>query len=125
MLDHTAMRILIVGATETIGQAVAAELEHTHELLRASSSQAPLRVDISDPASIQERFVDEYLIDLNGTQAAVRAGYSAATANRIAAELLSQPDIQEELRKAKHPLSERTQIRQKRVLQELSALALS
>jgi len=47
------MRILIVGATGTIGQAVAAELEHTHELLRASYSKAPLKVDIGDPSSIK------------------------------------------------------------------------
>ncbi len=41
----------------------------------------------------QQRFVEEYLIDLNGTQAAIRAGYSAKTANRISSENLSKPDI--------------------------------
>ena len=41
----------------------------------------------------QQRFCDEYLIDLNATQAAIRAGYSKKTANRIATENLSKPVI--------------------------------
>ncbi len=43
----------------------------------------------------QRRFCDEYLIDLNATQAAIRAGYSKKTANRIATENLSKPVIKE------------------------------
>jgi phage terminase small subunit len=42
-----------------------------------------------------QRFCDEYLIDLNATQAAIRAGYSEKTARSIAAENLAKPDIQE------------------------------
>lgn len=41
----------------------------------------------------QKKFCVEYLIDLNGTQAAIRAGYSKKTANRIANQLLSKLDI--------------------------------
>ena len=41
----------------------------------------------------QEMFCREYLIDLNATQAAIRAGYSVKTANRIAAKLLSKVDV--------------------------------
>jgi len=41
----------------------------------------------------QQRFVDEYLIDLNATQAAIRAGYSEKTAKVIGSENLSKPDI--------------------------------
>lgn len=41
-----------------------------------------------------QRFCDEYLIDLNATQAAIRAGYSEKTARTIAAENLTKPDIQ-------------------------------
>ena len=41
----------------------------------------------------QQRFCDEYLIDLNATQAAIRAGYSAKTAGVIAAENLKKPNI--------------------------------
>lgn len=43
----------------------------------------------------QKRFCDEYIIDCNGTQAAIRAGYSEKTANRIAAENLTKPDIKQ------------------------------
>lgn len=41
----------------------------------------------------QERFVAEYLIDLNGTQAAIRAGYSPVRADVTASELLKRPDV--------------------------------
>ena len=43
----------------------------------------------------QQRFCDEYLIDLNATQAALRAGYSAKTAYRTGADNLKKPQIQE------------------------------
>lgn len=42
----------------------------------------------------QKRFCDEYLIDLNATQAAIRAGYSKKTANRTGSENLSKPVIE-------------------------------
>lgn len=41
----------------------------------------------------QARFVEEYLLDLNGTQAAIRAGYSAKFANRQASQLLAKPQV--------------------------------
>lgn len=43
----------------------------------------------------QQRFCDEYLIDLNATQAAIRAGYSEKTARQIATENLAKPYIKE------------------------------
>jgi hypothetical protein len=43
----------------------------------------------------QRRFVDEYLIDLNATQAAIRAGYAVKTANREGSRLLSNVDVGE------------------------------
>ena len=43
----------------------------------------------------RQKFVDEYLMDLNATQAAIRAGYSARTANEQAARLLANVSIQE------------------------------
>ena len=49
----------------------------------------------------QEMFCREYLIDLNATQAAIRAGYSAKTANRIAAQNLSKLDIQNRIAELK------------------------
>ena len=45
----------------------------------------------------QERFVDEYLLDLNATQAAIRAGYSKRSARAIGAENLTKPNIQQRI----------------------------
>lgn len=49
----------------------------------------------------QEMFCREYLIDLNATQAAIRAGYSAKTANRTASENMSKPDVQSRIAELK------------------------
>lgn len=71
----------------------------------------------------QKRFVEEYLIDLNATQAAIRAGYSEKTARQIANENLTKPYIQEEIQKAKAERAERTKISADRVVQELAHIA--
>ena len=71
----------------------------------------------------QQRFVDEYLKDLNATQAAIRAGYSAKTAYAIAEKLLRKAEIQQAVQDAKKARSKRTEITQDRVLQELARLA--
>ncbi len=47
----------------------------------------------------QQRFCDEYLIDLNATQAAIRAGYSKKTAKQIGQENLTKPDLQDYIKK--------------------------
>lgn len=73
----------------------------------------------------QKLFVEEYLVDLNATQAAIRAGYSVKTANRIGAENLSKPDIQKEIEKRRKDRERRTEITQDRVLQELAAIAFA
>jgi phage terminase small subunit len=65
----------------------------------------------------QQRFVEEYLIDLNATQAAIRAGYSAETARSIGSENLTKPDIQEAIATAMDERSKRTEITQDYVLQ--------
>jgi len=64
----------------------------------------------------QERFVAEYLIDLNATQAAIRAGYSAKTANVIGPENLVKPCVAEAITAATKARSERTEITQDYVL---------
>lgn len=56
----------------------------------------------------QERFVEEYLVDLNGTQAAIRAGYSPKTANEQASVMLTKPNIQEAVQAQRAKVSERT-----------------
>lgn len=70
----------------------------------------------------QARFCEEYLIDLNATQAAIRAGYSEKTANRIASELLSKLDIQEKITELKAERAKRTEMTQDSVIQELAAV---
>lgn len=72
----------------------------------------------------QKNFIDEYLLDLNATQAAIRAGYSRKTANRIGPQLLVKTCIQEELAKAMQRRAKRTEITADRVLKELAAIAL-
>ncbi|WP_273761548.1 terminase small subunit [Aeromonas hydrophila] len=66
-----------------------------------------------------ERFCHEYVIDLNGTQAAIRAGYSAKTANRIANQLLSKLDIQSRIAELKSARNEELKIDANYVLRRL------
>ncbi|MYD94572.1 MAG: terminase small subunit [Chloroflexi bacterium] len=73
----------------------------------------------------QQRFVDEYLVDLNATQAAVRAGYSARTANRMGSENLSKPVIQDAVQKALKRRAQRTEITADNVLREYARLAFA
>lgn len=70
----------------------------------------------------QRTFCEEYLIDLNATQAAIRAGYSEKTASEIGYENLRKPQIVEHITKLQQERSERTQITADSVLQELAKL---
>jgi phage terminase small subunit len=67
----------------------------------------------------QSRFVDEYLIDLNATQAAIRAGYSEKTAGRTAHENLKKHEIAQAIQNRMNARSERTQIDADYVLHRL------
>jgi phage terminase small subunit len=73
----------------------------------------------------QQRFVEEYLIDLNATQAAIRAGYSAKNAGKIGPELLGKTRVQEAIKAAMDKRSERTEITQNMVLGQLAKIAFS
>jgi phage terminase small subunit len=64
----------------------------------------------------QRRFVEEYIVDLNATQAAIRAGYSVKTARSIGAENLTKPDIAKAVTEAMANRSERTMVDQDWVL---------
>ena len=70
----------------------------------------------------QRRFVDEYLIDLNATAAAKRAGYSAKTAQEQGARLLSNVKVAAEIQKRKADRLERVEITQDLVVQEVYKL---
>ncbi|SDG47854.1 terminase small subunit [Desulfosporosinus hippei] len=65
----------------------------------------------------QKKFITEYLIDLNATQAAIRAGYSPKTSYSIGQENLKKPEIQNAIQKAKEKRAERTEITADMVLQ--------
>jgi phage terminase small subunit len=58
----------------------------------------------------QAKFIEEYLVDLNATQAAIRAGYSMKTAKDIACENLAKPNIASAIACAQDELSQRTKI---------------
>ena len=70
----------------------------------------------------QQRFCDEYLIDLNGTQAAIRAGYSEKTAAVIATENLRKPNIQEYIEKRMAEKEEALIAKQDEVMKYLTAV---
>ncbi|REK69330.1 terminase small subunit [Paenibacillus paeoniae] len=71
----------------------------------------------------QQKFADEYLIDLNATQAAIRAGYSVKTAKEQGARLLTNANIRGyvDARMAEH--SRRTGVNQERIIRELARVA--
>lgn len=73
----------------------------------------------------QRCFVQEYLVDLNATRAAIRAGYSEKTSSRIGPELLGKPCIAAEISAAMALREARTAITQDRVLAELAAVAFA
>ena len=73
----------------------------------------------------QKRFIEEYLIDLNATQAAIRAGYSPKTAKDIGCENLAKPNISDAIDKAMAERSRRTGINQDRILLELARIGLA
>jgi phage terminase small subunit len=73
----------------------------------------------------QVRFVEEYPIDLNGTKAAVRAGFSAKTARQQATRLLSNVAIQTALSERQQARAKRTEVTADRVVRELALLGLA
>ena len=75
----------------------------------------------------QEMFVKEYMVDLNATQAAIRAGYSSHTANRIATENLSKPVINAAIAEYKQKRAAKLEITAEKVIrdiEEIKALAI-
>ncbi len=72
-----------------------------------------------------KKFVDEYLIDFNATQAAIRAGYSPDTANEQGSQLLARPDIRELVAEGQKEVMERTQTFQDNAVDELKIVGFS
>lgn len=72
----------------------------------------------------QQRFVDEYLIDLNATQAAIRAGYSKKTAASIGDENLRKPAIAAVIDERRKGLSEKAEVDAADVLRQVARMAM-
>lgn len=70
----------------------------------------------------QKRFCLEFMIDGNGAQAAIRAGYSKRTSQMIASENLTKPIVSDYLNKLRNELAERNKLKADDVIQELKAL---
>lgn len=67
----------------------------------------------------QKMFCKEYLVDFNGTQAAIRAGYSKKTANEQASRLLAKVNVQTYLKQLIEKRNERTKITQDEVIADI------
>lgn len=78
--------------------------------------------DISKLNAKQNRFCDEYLIDLNGKQAAIRAGYSPKTAEVQAARLLSYAKVQEKVQQLQKEARNKAEVSREEVLSTLAAI---
>ena len=73
----------------------------------------------------QQRFCDEYLIDLNASQAAIRAGYSKKRASEQAYQLLQKTTVQNHIAELQKKREKRTEITQDSVLRELALIAFA
>lgn len=73
----------------------------------------------------QQKFCDEYLIDLNATQAAIRAGYNEKTAYSMGQRLLKNVEVQKYLQQRKAERMERVEVTQDRVVKELASIAFA
>jgi len=73
----------------------------------------------------QERFVQEYLIDLSATQAAIRAGYSPKTASAVGWENLRKPEIEAAIQEARNKTAEKLEINRERLLKEYALMGFA
>lgn len=73
----------------------------------------------------QQRFVDEYLLDLNATQAAIRAGYSVRTAEQQGYQLLHKTSVAAAIAEGQARLAKATEVTQERVIAELAKIGFS
>lgn len=90
--------------------------------VKAKTSEASLRVVLTPKA---QSFVNEYLVDMNGTQAAIRAGYSVRSAAEQAYDLLRKPQVWAAITAARKAQMERTQVDADRVVREAWNIAIA
>lgn len=85
-------------------------------------SKAVLKMEVKKLTSKQEMFCKEYLVDLNATQAAIRAGYSENTATEIGCENLTKPNISNRIRILFGERSDRVELNSDYVLTRLKEI---
>jgi len=73
----------------------------------------------------QERFIEEYLIDRNATQAAIRAGYSKKTASEIGYENLTKPQIKSAIAERTKAHSDKLELSAERILKEMMRIGFA
>lgn len=80
---------------------------------------------MSELTDKQARFVEEYLIDLNATQAAIRAGYSPKRADEYGRQLLEKSGVSEAVQARREKLEKKSELKAERVLNEIARIAFS
>lgn len=83
------------------------------------------KIEYNKLSAKRQRFVDEYCIDFNGTQAAIRAGYSVNSANMQAARLLANDNIRKALDEKRLEIAESSKLKVSDVIDELRNIAFS
>lgn len=73
----------------------------------------------------RQRFVDEYLVDLNATQAAIRSGYSRKTAQEQSSRLLSNAMVSDAITKRRDAIAAKTEVTQERIIAELAKIGFA
>jgi phage terminase small subunit len=104
-----------MGKSKTMGK-----LDLQAAAKHARSKRKPRETKLTER---QKRFAEEYIIDLNGTKAAERAGFSIKTANEQAVRLLANVSVRKQIEELQAARSKRTEITADRVLQELARIA--
>lgn len=79
--------------------------------------------ELRDLEPREARFVDEYLLDLNGTQAAIRAGYAVTGARVTASRMLAKPNIQAHIAAARARMAQKAELTRDMIVEELRAIA--
>ena len=88
-------------------------------------STSTKKIEYNKLSAKRQRFVDEYCVDFNGTQAAIRAGYSANSANMQAARLLANDNIRKALDEKRLEIAESSKLKVSDVIDELKRIAFS
>ena len=88
-------------------------------------SEAPTDAELRPLEPQQQKFIQEYLIDFNGTQAAIRAGYAKRSAVSQASHLLKRPHIQYQMRLLTNQASDRYAVTKENVIRELAKIAFA